>query len=38
MQKAIDFAVVRSVFDTIIKNGSNIFQIAKNIAQLSVPE
>jgi transposase len=38
IQKAIDFAVVRSVFDTIIKNGSNIFQIAKNIAQLSVPE
>ncbi|MFT7069366.1 MAG: hypothetical protein ACJAZY_002257, partial [Spirosomataceae bacterium] len=38
IQKAIDFAVVRSVFDTIIKNGGNIFQIARNIAQLSVPE
>ena len=38
IQKAIDFAVVRSVFDTIIKNGGNIFQTARNIAQLSVPE
>ncbi|MFT7249081.1 MAG: transposase, partial [Arcticibacterium sp.] len=38
IQKAIDFVVVRSVFDTIIKNGGNIFQIAKNIAQLSLPE
>jgi transposase len=38
IQKAIDFAVVRSVFDTIIKNGGNIYQIARNIAQLGVPE
>jgi transposase len=38
IQKAMDFAVVRSVFETIIKNGGNIFQVSRNIAQLSVPE
>lgn len=38
LQKAMDFAVVRSVFDTIIKNKGNIFQIAGNIAQLRRPE
>jgi hypothetical protein len=38
IQKIIDFAVVRSVFDTIIKIGGNFFQIARDIAQLSAPK
>lgn len=38
VDKANQFAVIRSVFDTIIKNGQNIFQCTGNIAQLSVPE
>ena len=38
VQKAMDFAVIRSVFDTIIKNEKNIILCTRNIAQLAVPE
>jgi hypothetical protein len=38
VQKAMDFAVIRSVFDTIIKNEANIILCARNIAQLRIPE
>ena len=35
-KKAVEFAIIRSVFDTILKNGANIIQCARNIAQLSI--
>lgn len=34
-QKAVDFAIIRSIIDTAIKNGLNILESLKLIAQLS---